>query len=181
MRGGNYHSWCVLKNEGLQQIKCAQPSKSLKASAESSQQGNVGMVKMDLLLKISHCSHGKTVKGWQDSVLTVPQHISGHALHLRSLLGCWDFPHELYSHPCDKGMSGVPIALTLPLPGHSPPCYGDCSQQGGHPSVSAQCQNLHTAKSLEMCLKLRRGRLQLGLSMKGMALCGQVTGSLATL
>lgn len=162
-RGGNYHSWPVLRNEKLQQVKCSQPSKSLKTPAESSHWGNVGMVTPDWLLETSHCSHRKTVNGCQDNVLTGPWHISGTALHLGSLLACWRLPHEHYSHSSVKDASGVPIALTLPLPGHSPPSWGDCSHRGGHPSLLAQHQNLHTSTSLEMCLKLRRGRLQFAL------------------
>lgn len=84
---------------------------------------------------------------------------SGHALQLGLLPGCWSFPHEHCSHPHDKNVSGVPTTLMLPLPGHSPPSLGDWSHRGDHPSLPAQCQNLHAAKSMEMCLKLRSGNL----------------------
>lgn len=82
-----------------------------------------------------------------------------HVLHLGSLPGCWNFPHEHYSHCLDKNMSGVPTTLTLPLPGHSSLSWGDWSHRGGHPSLPAQCQYLCTTKSMGMCLKLRSGNL----------------------
>lgn len=53
------------------------------------------------------------------------------------------------------------------LPGHSPPSWDDCCCRGDHLSLPARYQNLHTDKSLEMSLKLRKGRLQLSLFMKG--------------
>lgn len=53
----------LFKNKGLQQIKCAQPPRSLKTPAESSHWRNVGVVMLDLILETFHCGQGKTLSG----------------------------------------------------------------------------------------------------------------------
>lgn len=105
--------------------------------------------------------------GCQRHVLTVPRTL----LIMPCIWGhYWDAGASPMSSTLihvTKTMLGVPIA-SMPLsPGCSLPSWGGWSCRGSHASSPAVCQNPHTAKSLEMCLRLRSSRLQLGLFMAG--------------
>lgn len=63
-------------------------------------------------------------------------------------------PWALLPSPWQKHV-WCPHCTDAALAWTEPTMLGDWSHRGGHPSLPAQCQNLHAAKSVRMFLKLR--------------------------